>query len=157
MISEIVENTALKVDNVLHYNSLCTQTEINEVFLKIEQLLKENNVKKSWHIFTATRNIEAKDGITYIDIDIFVPLEKRFDCQPPFEIIEHFEVNNALMIRIEGTPSQSDKAMTMLGEFMKSKNYQPITPAIMVTVKGANTPSEIDEMIMEIYVGVKDL
>lgn len=156
MISEIFENTALKIDNVLHYHALNTQTEINEAFQKIERLLLEKNVKKNGNICTATRNLDVKNGITYLDFDIFVPLEKNLECSPPFEIIEHFEVNNALMIRIKGNPRQSDKAMEMLGEFMKSKNYLPVTPAIIATIKGANTPSEIDEMIMEIYVGVKD-
>ena len=156
MISEIIEKKTLKMDNVLHYHALNTQTEINEAFQKIDRLLLENNIKKNGHICTATRNIEVKNGITYLDFDIFVPLEKALECSPPFEIIEHFEVNNALMIRIEGSPQQSDKAMAMLSEFIKSKNYQPTTPAIIATIKGANTPSEIDEMIMEIYVGVKD-
>ena len=155
MISEIFEKQTLYMENVLYYRGWVTQQTSNEQFAKMETLVTEATAKKNGTIVTATNAIEMRDGENVMDIEILIPLDKEIKVSEEYKFIPKFEISNALKIRIEGNSSQWQTAMQTLSEYMKKYKLQPTTPALMVTVKAATTPLEIEEMITEIYVGVK--
>ena len=45
--------------------------------------------------------------------------------------------------------------MQEFNQYIKNNNFKPVTPFYNVTVRSASSPSEIDNIIMDIYVGVK--
>lgn len=155
MISEIFENQTLYMENVLYYRGWVTQQASNERFGKMEALFTEANAKNNGAIITATNAIEMRDGEAVMDIEIFIPLDREIQVSEEYKFIPKFEISNALKIRIEGNPAQWQTAMQTLSEHIKRYKLQPTTPALIATVKSATTPLEIDEMITEIYVGIK--
>ncbi len=155
MISEIFENQVLYMENVLYYRGWVTQQGTNERFREMEAVYTAANAKKDGAIVTATNAIEMRDGEAVMDLEVFIPLDREINVTEEYKFISKFEIANALKIQIEGTPAQWQSAMQTLSEHVQKNKLQPATPALMATVKAATTPLEIDEMITEIYVGIK--
>ena len=155
MISEVFENQTLYLKNVLYYRGWVTQQDSNKIFQKMESFFTSANAQKDGNIVTVTNAVETKDGAPMMDIEIFIPLDKEIKVNEEYKFIPAFEITNALMIRIEGHPTQWQTAMQNLSEHIQKNDLQPTTPALMATVKAVITPLEIDEMITEIYVGIK--
>lgn len=154
MISEIMEHQTLEMNNVLHYHGWVTQQQANEVFVKAEELMNKCQAKKNGYVVTATRAVEMKDGQAMMDLDVFIPLDKEIETRDGFDFIKRSKIENALKIRIEGELQQAETAMQKLNDYIISHSLTPTTPACMVTVKGATTPLELNNMITDIYVGV---
>ena len=66
----------------------------------------------------------------------------------------HFLLTNALVVRHEGNPAGLQASANALNAYIMEHQLTPITVGYNVTVKEAKTPLELDEMIVEIYVGV---
>lgn len=45
--------------------------------------------------------------------------------------------------------------MNKFVRYIKENNFKPVTPFYNITVKGAKTPAEIDDMIVDICVGIQ--
>ena len=114
MISEVFENQTLYLKNVLYYRGWVTQQDSNEIFQKMESFFTSANAKKDGNIVTVTHAVEMKDGETVMDIEIFIPLDKEIEVNEKYKLIPTFEITNALMIRIEGSPAQWQTAMQNL-------------------------------------------
>ena len=140
--------------NVLFYHGWVTREQVNEVFVRAEELMNKHEVKKNGDVVTATREIEMREGQPVMNLEVFIPIDKEIVTSGDFGFMKEFKIENALKIRIEGNIQQAEAAMQKLVEYMESNELQASTPAYMVTVKGATTPMEIDEMITDIYVGV---
>lgn len=154
MIGEIITNQKLELNNVLHYNGWVTQQQMNEVFAKANELMNKHQAKNNGPVTTATRTLEMRDGQPTMNLDVFIPLDKEIVFSDGFDFIKQVKIENALKLRIEGSPQQAESAMQKLNEYIITNSLQPSTPACMVTVKGAATPLEIDNMITDIYVGI---
>ena len=154
MIGEIITNQMLELNNVLHYNGWVTQQQMNEVFAKADELMNKHQAKNNGPVTTATRALEMRDGQPTMNLDVFIPLDKEITVLDGFDFIKQVKIENALKLRIEGSPQQAEAAMQKLNEYIITNSLQPSTPACMVTVKGATTPLEIDNMITDIYVGI---
>ena len=68
---------------------------------------------------------------------------------------DKFEINNALMFRHIGNPQTMDSEMQEFSRYMQENNLKPVTPFYNVTVKTASNPEETDDVVIEVYVGVK--
>lgn len=154
MIGDIIENQSFEAENVLHYHGWVTQPQMNEVFAKADALMNKQQAKNNGPVTTATRAVEMRDGQPTMNLDVFIPLDKEITVSEGFDFIKQVKIENALKLRIEGSPQQAEAAMQKLNEYIITNSLQPSTPACMVTVKGAATPLEIDNMITDIYVGI---
>lgn len=154
MIGEITTNQKLELNNVLHYNGWVTQQQMNEVFAKADELMNKHQAKNNGPVTTATRALEMRDGQHTMNLDVFIPLDKEIVVSDGFDFIKQVKIEDALKLRIEGSPQQAESAIQELNEYIITNSLQPSTPACMVTVKGATTPLEIDNMITDIYVGI---
>lgn len=154
MIGDIIENQSFESENVLHYHGWVTQQQMNEIFAKADSMMNKYQAKNNGPVTTATRAVEMRDGQPVMDLDVFIPLDKEIETSDGFDFIKQFKLENALKLRIEGSPQQAEAAMQKLNEYIISNSLTPSTPACMVTVKGATTPLELDNMITDIYVGI---
>lgn len=154
MIGDVVENQTLEMENVLHYRSWLTQQQANAVFIEAEELMNKQQATKNGYVATITHAVDMCDGQPTMDLEVFLPLDKEIEPSDGFDFIKQFKIEKALKLRIEGSPQQTQAAMQILSKHIQNNSLQPSTPVCMVTVKGAITPLEIEDMITDIYIGV---
>jgi effector-binding domain-containing protein len=63
-------------------------------------------------------------------------------------------MTNAVAIRHVGNPAGLEKTVNELLAYIQQKGLQPITAAYNVTVKEARTPLEVEEMVVDVYIGI---
>ncbi len=147
----IQEHMTLEMHNVLSFRGKMTQQELAAKSQEIDQLIKTNGASKSAPTATTTFSVEP-GGI--MDIEILIPLDKTFDVPSGFAIKPKILITNALMIKHSGHPSGLENTINELNNYIMSNHLVPITTGYNVTVKDAKTPLELDNMEVEIYVGI---
>ncbi len=68
---------------------------------------------------------------------------------------DKFVIKNAVMFRHIGNPQSINSEIEELARYIKNNNMKPLTPFYNITVKGATVPSELNQMIVDICVGVE--
>ncbi len=150
----IIEHQTLEMNNVMSYRGKMTQTEIAEKSKEIEQLMKAAGANKTAPVATTTFAVEQSARGLVMDIEILVPMDKSFTLPSGYVWKSKFLLTNAVMIHYVGNPAGLNSVANELNSYIASNKLVPITTGYSVTVKEAKTPSEIDAMEVEIYVGI---
>lgn len=152
---EILKDQILSLTNVLTYRNKMTQQESAFLTNNINTALAESGAVQTGPTVTVTHSIEMLEGTPVIDLELFIPINKAIIPPQNFSFIEEFIIENALKIRICGNPQNVNLAMEKLKEYIDSNGVVPTTPVYTVTVKGATSQEDLENMIIDIYVGVK--
>ena len=113
---------------------------------------KENGIEKAGNIVTATYAVDTSSGI--MDIEILVPMNKEILLPDGYLFKPIFKLVNAIKIRHEGNPAFLQKSADEMTEYIQENKLTPITVGYNVIVNEPKTPQDIDNMIVDIYVGV---
>lgn len=146
---QIKENQDLIMENVLSFRGKGTQQQMQEEVFKIEEVLNSLDAKKNGPITTATYFIEGN----LIDIEILVPLDRKVKIPSPYKYKSIIKLVHALYIRHEGNSSKSGDTINILNKYIIENNKQVITPTYNVTIKKAIGYNDLDNMIIDVYVG----
>lgn len=103
---------------------------------------------------SATFAIEQQG--TVMDIEILYPLDKNINVAAPYKIKPIFRFNNAVKIRHQGNPALLQESGNQLMKYISDKNLMPITVGYKVTVNEAQSPLDIDSLVVDLYIGVCD-
>ena len=153
-MSNIVDNQTLVMRDVLTYRAKMTQQELNVAMNNIGKVIKENGANKNGCATTSTFAIEVVDNQQVMDIEVLVPLDKEITAPDGYVFKKQFKLTNAVKIRHEGNPSLMQNSANELMKYISDKGLTPITSGYNVTVKEPTSQAEIDNMIIDIYVGV---
>ena len=127
---EITENVVLEMTNVLSFRGKVTQQQLNEISKEIETLIKSNNAHKKGGSVSATYAVDTTGTIPLIDME--------------------------LKIRHEGSPVYLQNTANELMRYISEHGYTPATAGYNVTVKEPANQADINNMIVDIYIGVND-
>lgn len=119
----------------------------------IGKVIKENNANKNGYVVTSTFAIEVVDNQQIMDIKILVPLDKEITVPDGYVFKKQFKLTNAVKIRHEGNPALMQSSANELTKYISDKGLTPITSGYNVTVKEPTSQADIDNMIVDIYVG----
>ncbi len=155
MISEIIKNQTVSMKNVLYYKAWVTPKNSDEHFRKMNCLIDDRRAKKVGSIIIVSNAVKNKEGEALIEIEVFVPLDKKIVVTNEFKFISKMIVMNAIKIRIEGGFVEWQRATNVISEYIRSSNLQPTTPIMIKMIKAPIEPLDSNEMIIEIYVGTK--
>lgn len=150
----VSEHQTLEMRNVLSYRAKMTQPELQAKSLEIEKLLQSTGAKKAAPAATTTFSIEQGVGGSVMDIEILLPLDREIAPPAGYVWKPHFLLTNALMIKHIGNPATLQNTINELNAYIMDHQLVPISTGYNVTVKEAKTPLEIDNMEVDIYVGV---
>ena len=153
---EIIENATLEMKNVLSYRTKATQQQLAQSSKEIEELLKNNGAKRNGSSVTATFAVDTTGAEPMLDIEILIPIDKNISVPAPYTIKPLFRLKNAVKIRHYGNPALLQNTANELMEHIKDKGLMPITAGYNVTVQEPSSPTDIDSLIVDIYVGVCD-
>lgn len=155
MIRNVEERQSLILYNVLTFRGKINQQEIADISKEIDEILAQNSAKKEGSTVTVTHNVSVEKGEQVIDFEMMIPLNKEIIVPENFNFLPSFVLNDAIKVRIEGNPQQMQSAVQILVEYLKSNNLQPDTPLYVVTVREAKTALDIDDMITDLYTGIR--
>lgn len=151
----IEENKVLEVKNILSYRKTILQDDVNNKLLEIEQFMENNNLKKNGPMINITYGAKKIDSQIEIDLEIMIPVNKKFNSQADYKFKPIFRLVNAVKMRYEGNAIGIQQKYNELNQYIIEKKMTPITGGYNVVKKEANTVSELDKMIIEVYVGIK--
>lgn len=144
----------LEMRNVLSYRAKMTQQELQAKSQEIEKLLQNSGAQRSAPAVTTTYSVEQGAGGTVMDIEFLVPLDREITAPNGYVWKPHFLLTNALRIRHIGNPATLQNSINELNAYITERRLVPITTGYNVTVKEAKTPQELDNMEIDVYVGI---
>ena len=150
----VSEHQTLEMTNVLSYRAKMTQQELQAKSQQIEQLLVQSGTKKSAPVVTTTFSVEQGANGPLMDVEILLPLDREIALPTGYTWKPHFLLTNALMIRHIGNPATLQSTINELNAYITEHQLVPISSGYNVTVKEAKTPLEIENMEVDIYVGI---
>ena len=154
---EIREKQVLEMKNVLSCRGAFNQAEVETVMKSMEAIIAENGAAKTGPTVSATFAVSQSDGMPVFDMEILIPVDKELVfTSETITFKPLFRLTNALVIRHVGNPNTMINTITALNSYITENKLTPITSAYNVTVKEARYPSEIDSMIVDVYVGVRE-
>lgn len=152
---EINQKNIYSVEQVITYRGKVNNKLINNVMSQLLSVINGTGLKTNGPTITAIHSIANDCGDQIIDIEIVVPINGIMTSTDEFVYRDRFEISNALMFRHIGNPLTMNTEMQEFNQYIRENDFKPVTPFYNVTVRSASSPSEIDNIIMDIYVGVK--
>jgi effector-binding domain-containing protein len=152
---EINQKNIYSVEQVITYRGKVNNKLINNVMSQLLSVINDTGLKINGPTITAIYSIENDCGDQIIDIEIIVSINGVMASTDEFVYRDRFEISNALMFRHIGNPLTMNTEMQEFNQYIRDNDFKPVTPFYNVTVRSASSPSEIDNIIMDIYVGVK--
>ena len=152
----ITENNTLEMNNVVSFRGKVTQQKMEEVMRNFENLIQENKACKTGPTVTVTYAVENEFGQSVMDIEVLIPLDKKIATYSDFKFKPLFRLNNAVKIRHEGNPAMLQNSANELMQYINSHDLMPITAGYNVTVREPASQNDVDNMIVDMYVGVCD-
>lgn len=149
---EILQGKELRMENVLSVRKEMSQIQVNEELMKIRKFFEANGIKKNGSIVTTTFAIENSNGQPIMDMEILVPMDKKIDLTGEYRLKEVFHLKNAVYARHTGNPNNLQATFNEVKEFIHTKELTTITSGYTVMV--TETVNSLDEMIMDVYIGV---
>lgn len=143
-----------KIENVLSLRKKMTQAQIQQEMMSIGEFLEQNNYKKNGPIVTATFAIDQSNGQPLLDMEILVPIDKPAKLYGEYKLKDVFHLMNAVYTRHEGNPNTLEITYNELNQYISENGLQPITAAYNVNVVDLHPGQSMDDMIVDVYIGV---
>ena len=153
---EIIENVKLEMDNVLSFKGEITQQEMVQIIKEMEQIVSNNGAEKKGNIVTATFDVKKKGNQIVMAVQVLVPLNKKINSPSGYVFKPVFRLNNAIKLRHYGNPSKLQENMNKLVKYIEEKGLMPITPGYNVTINEPSDKNNMEDLIVDIYIGVSD-
>jgi len=150
----IQQNKQLRMENVLSLRKKVTQIQMQQEMTRIGEILTKEGIKKNGNVVTATFSVETQGGQQLMDIEILVPLDRKIELPNEYNFKPIFNLVNAISIRHEGNPATFQATINQLNEYISENSLQVITATYSEMVKEATGQENINDMIIDIYVGV---
>ena len=158
MEAVIKEGQEFHMSNVLSFRKKMSMVELQQESMQISRFIESGGFAKAGPTVTATFAIEQQGGTTpdkqVLDMELLIPLDKPFTppdscvCKPEFRLV------NAVSIRHMGNPATLQESCNKLMAYVEEHGLQPITCGYNVTVQEAKTQAEMDQMIVDVYIGI---
>ncbi|MDO5518382.1 MAG: AraC family transcriptional regulator [Clostridium sp.] len=120
---------------------------------KIGQLMQRLGVTCSGPITTATYGIKEGAMEQVMDIELLVPLDRQVELPSGYTFKPLIKLVNAICARHMGHPGLIGETINELNDYIIKHDKQVITATYNVTTKEAESEAEINDMIIDIYVG----
>jgi len=154
MPGKIETNQELILENLLSFRAKASQTELQQATVRVGQFV-ESQAKKNGPTTSVTWGIEQDaNGQPMLDTEILVPLEGDFAPPDGCSRKPLLKIVNALKIRHTGNPATLQTTMNLLAAHISQHGLTAITSAYIVTVNDVKSAEELNNAVMEIYIGV---
>ncbi|SHH17673.1 DUF5085 family protein [Tepidibacter thalassicus] len=143
-----------KIENLLSLRKKMSQKQVNEEIVKIQQFLKENGIRKDGPLINATYGVEVINGEQILDMEFLIPLDREVNLPKEYKFKKVLYLANSVYARHTGNPATLQNTYAQINKYVKDNNLQPLAPLYNINVKEANSPLEINDMIIDVYLPV---
>jgi effector-binding domain-containing protein len=151
---DIQENKELKLQNLISMRKKMPQTEIEKAMISIGAFMKDNNLSKNGPVITTTYAVEMENNIPHIDMEILIPIKEDKLPDDSYNFKKEFHLTNAVYARHTGNPAMLQNTYQEMMNHIKENNKQQITTGYNVNIKEIKPGESMDEMIMDVYIGI---
>ena len=150
----IEEKKELHLENVLSYRALMTQGEIHEEMQKIDNFLSKMNIRKNGPLMTTT--FDSQNNQAKSDVELLQPIANKIEVDLPekYMLKNEFKLVNAIYSRYIGHPQNFQGHVNQIDDYIKNNNINRITTPYIVSVTQPKSHDELNEMIIDCYIGV---
>lgn len=152
--NDILTNQELHMENVLSFRGKLSVNAVKEKMQQIDMFLSDNYLKKTAPTVTITYALEQKGMEQVLDMEILLAIDKQFSPPENCMLKPIFHLTNSVSIRHVGNPMKLQDTVNRLLEYIKNSDLTPITGAYNMTVKEAVSQDDLDNMIVDVYIGV---
>lgn len=156
MLMEILTKQIYEMENVISYRAKMTQKEMNIAMNRLMTLIKDNGLVKNGYITTSTFSIEKAGNTELVDIEILCPVDKICRLPKEYTFKPVFRLANAVKITHKGDPVNLQETANLLISYINENKLTPITSMYNVTVREPKSPVDVDNMVVDMYIGVSD-
>ena len=153
---EILTKQIYEMENVISYRAKMTQKEMNIAMNRLMTLINDNGLTQSGYITTSTFSIEKVGSTELIDIEILCPVDKICRLPQEYTFKPVFRLANAVKITHKGDPVNLQETANLLISYINENKLTPITSMYNVTVREPKSPVDVDNMVVDMYIGVSD-
>ncbi|MGN0606778.1 MAG: AraC family transcriptional regulator [Oscillospiraceae bacterium] len=153
---EIQTNQTYEMKNVISYRAKMTQQEVNDVMNNLGTFIQNNGLIQSGCVTTTTFSVENADVSQLMDIEILCPVDKVCEVPQGFKFKPEFRLSNAAKITHKGNPANMQESVNKLISYLNQNKLTPVTSLYNVTVNEPKTPMDIENMVVDMYIGVTD-
>ena len=89
-----------------------------------------------------------------MDVEILLPLDREIAPPEGYVWKPRLLLTNAVVAWHVGSPATMQQSANAINTYILEHHLIPITVGYNVTVKETKTPQELDDMVVDIYVGV---
>lgn len=151
---DILVNQELRMKNVLSFRKKLSAVALQQETERIGRFIENGGFNKTGPTASVTFAVEEENGEQIFDIEVLIPLEQPFTPPDGCVCKSEFRLLNAVFIRHTGDPARLQESCDKLTAYIQEHELQPITCGYNVTVQEPKTSADIDQMIVDVYIGV---
>ncbi len=147
-------NNSLELGDVLSLRKRMREEDMSREIMKLAEFIEKSNLVKTGPMVTTTFGVEKVGEDPILDMEILIPVDKAGKPRGEYQFKKNFRLVNAVRIRHLGHPGGLRNTYNKLREYMLKNRLQQITPPYNVQVNRLQPEQSLDEMIIDVYVGV---
>lgn len=150
----ILENQRLEIPNVISFRAKMNINDFNNKALEFQNYMKDNNLQEAWHRFSSVYSIEGE----YIDMEVFVPVDRKTDVPEIYKFSDTFILENALKYTVIGNSNKYQEKFNELKKYIDDNGFIQKSPLYTVTITDLTkikTIQELENVELDIYVEVE--
>lgn len=148
---QIIEHQDIQLNNLISYNTKVKHSDI----LKLTQYISDNlhvlDLKKNDNIIFAEKD-HVNDEM--VNVEILIPVKGKIEKCNEYDYKPIFKLNNAVIIRHEGTLENLPQTESILHDFIKEHNFETSTAPYYIVIR--NSTKYSDDCIIDICIGINN-
>jgi effector-binding domain-containing protein len=150
---DIQKNQEISLENVLSVRKKMNQEELQKEIVQMSKIIEKYQAVKVGPLVTSTFSAEIVNEDYLMDMEIMIPLNKPIPSDQTYKQKKIFHLVNALSCRFMGNPVGVQSTYESIINYITDKGLQQITAFYNVYISD-NSDASLEEMIIDIYVGV---
>ena len=145
----IKENSNLILKNVVSFRGKVTRKQMQQEMLEIKKLREQSILQKNAPIVTTTYTVEQVAGQQILEVEILVPVDRDINVPDKYNIIDRFEIIDAIYTQHQGGLSTLGNAIKELNRYIKENGKDTYNQ--IYNVMTDNMCSKHPQTIFELY------
>jgi effector-binding domain-containing protein len=119
-------NRELKYSTVVTIRKKILQEAIPDELVNIERFIDDAGLKKRGPVITTVSALDYENGAQLIELEIVIPVDRRFTPRQGYEFREDFRIPNAVCVRFRDRPERLQLAYQAAQTAMRDKGLKPV-------------------------------
>lgn len=153
----ITTNQSLVLKNTLIVRREVTLDDLQNLYYEVMRYLTAEGASINGNMVTATHGVKGEGSDAIQDMELIIPLNRAISGTEEFRFEKEFCIDNAVMMRHDGSITEIEKSMSRLYDFINENRFNINTASYQQVIQNIGSAGHSDNMIMDIYVGVESI